>query len=41
MANKSKTELLLLAPNVKSIFIKILVFIKTANTIFVLGILIV
>ncbi|KAG9290991.1 hypothetical protein G9A89_012863 [Geosiphon pyriformis] len=41
MANESETELSPLALNVKSIFIEMLVSMKTANTMFVLGVLIV
>jgi hypothetical protein len=41
MANESETELSPLAPNVKSTFTEMLVFMKTANITFVLGVLIV
>jgi len=41
MVNENETELLPLVPNVKSIFTEMLVSMKTANTMFVLGVLIV
>ena len=38
MVNENETELLPLVPNVKSIFIEMLVFMKIVSTMFVLGV---